>query len=132
MTYTATPSAPPEWVIQIMREIDTLSFGEGFARMTEETEMFFGTAHVTGAEAIKAFFVKIDAPLHITHEVLEHWSAPDGVHLLRGEAVMARRDDPGTVVRAPFMHIYRLDDAEPAHIRTLHVTAGPLRTDAVL
>ncbi|MFD1545641.1 hypothetical protein [Nonomuraea guangzhouensis] len=30
--------------------------------MTEDTDLFFGTAHVRGAEAIKAVFVKIDEP----------------------------------------------------------------------
>ncbi|MFD7102037.1 nuclear transport factor 2 family protein [Streptomyces celluloflavus] len=131
-TPTATSAAPPTWVLQIMHEIDTLAFGEGFARMTDETEMYFGTAHVVGVEAIKAFFVKIDGPLDITHEVVEYWTAAQGVHLLRGEATMAKKTAPDAVVRAPFMHIYRLDGAEPARIRTLHITAGPLRTDSVI
>ncbi|WP_030674367.1 hypothetical protein [Streptomyces rimosus] len=132
MPHTATPTATPEWVLQIMREIDTLSFGEGFAHLTDETEMFFGTAHVVGVQAIKAFFVKIDEPLHITHEVLESWTTADGVCFLRGEATMAEKTDPGTVVRAPFMHIYYLDRQEPPRVKTLRITAGPLRTDAVL
>lgn len=92
--------------------------------------MFFGTAHVVGADAIKAFFVKIDEPLHIDRTVLECWDAPDGVLFLRGEAVMAKRTDPDTTVRAPFMHLYRLD--ESGKIRTIHITAGPLHTDAVM
>ncbi|GAA1967228.1 nuclear transport factor 2 family protein [Amycolatopsis minnesotensis] len=132
MTRTANPAAAPEWVLRIMREIDTLSFGEGFARMTAETEMYFGTAHIVGVEAIKAFFVKIDEPLDITHEVLEFWTAADGVRLLRGEATMAKKSEPGNVVRAPFTHIFYLDDEEPMRIKALRVTAGPLRTDAVM
>ncbi|WP_326689944.1 MULTISPECIES: nuclear transport factor 2 family protein [unclassified Streptomyces] len=132
MPHTATPAAPPEWVSQIMSEIDTLSFGEGFAHLTDETEMYFGTAHVVGAEAIKAFFVKIDEPLDITHEVLEFWTTADGVCFLRGEATMAKKTEPGNVVRAPFMHIYYLDEGHPARVRTLRITAGPLQTDAVL
>lgn len=132
MTHTATPATPPEWLRQIMHEIDTLDFGEGFAHMTEETEMYFGTAHLVGAEAIKAFFVKIDAPLHITHEVLEFWTAPGGVCLVRGEATMAKRTEPDTAVHAPFMHIFYLDEREPLRIKTLRITAGPLQTDAVM
>lgn len=132
MTPTASSAVPPEWVGQIMREIDTLAFGDGFAHLTDRTEMYFGTARVVGAEAIKAFFVKIDEPLNITHDVLEFWTAPGGVCLLRGEATMARKTEPGTVVRAPFMHIYYLDETEPVRIRTIRITAGPLRTDAVL
>ncbi|MFI0737564.1 nuclear transport factor 2 family protein [Streptomyces sp. NPDC021100] len=130
MTQPAAPVPVPRWVGQLLREIDALDFGAGFARMTDDTEMFFGTAHVVGAEAIKAFFVTIDGPLHIDHTVLECWEAPDGVLFLRGEATMAKKTDPGTVVRAPFMHLYRLDDG--GRIRTVHITAGPLRTDAVM
>jgi hypothetical protein len=132
MTHTATPAAPPEWVLQIMSEIDTLAFGDGFARMTDDTEMYFGTAHIVGVEAIKAFFVKIDEPLNITHDVLEFWTAPDGVRLLRGEATMAKKTEPDNVVHAPFMHIFYLDDGEPGRVKTLRITAGPLQTDAVL
>ncbi|MFI1920064.1 hypothetical protein [Nocardia sp. NPDC020380] len=132
MTHTATPAALPQWLLQIMHEIDTLAFGEGFAHMTEETEMYFGTAHLVGAEAIKAFFVKIDEPLHITHDVLEFWTAPGGVCLLRGEATMAKKTEPDIVVHAPFMHIFYLDDREPVRIKMIRITAGPLQTDAVM
>ncbi|MFD9894961.1 nuclear transport factor 2 family protein [Amycolatopsis sp. NPDC059027] len=132
MTYTASPAVAPEWVLQIMNEIDTLTFGEGFAHLTDETELHFGTAHIVGVENIKAFFVKIDEPLHITHDVLEFWTATDGVCLLRGEATMAKKSSPDDIVRAPFMHIFYLDDGEPLRVKTLRITAGPLRTDAVL
>ncbi|GAA4608555.1 hypothetical protein GCM10023195_33630 [Actinoallomurus liliacearum] len=131
MTHDATPATTPDWILQIMREIDTLEFGEGFAHMTEDTEMFFGTAHVRGAEAIKAFFVKIDEPLNITHDVLECWSA-DGVVFLHGEATMAKKTEPDHMVRAPFMHIYYLDDGQPLRIRSIRITAGPLETDTVM
>ncbi|MFE9475533.1 nuclear transport factor 2 family protein [Streptomyces griseofuscus] len=130
MTQHAAPAPVPAWVRQFMREIDTLDFGEGAARATDDTEMFFGTAHVVGADAIKAFFVKIDEPLHIEHTVLECWAAPEGVLFLRGEATMAKKTEPDTTVRAPFMHLYRLDDS--GKIRTMHITAGPLHTDSVM
>ncbi|MEV2211339.1 nuclear transport factor 2 family protein [Streptomyces sp. NPDC050997] len=102
------------------------------SRHWPRTDMYFGTAHIHGVEAIKAFFVKIDAPLNITHEVLEYWAAGDGVRLLRGEATMAKKSDPDKVVRAPFMHIFYLDQEEPVRVRELRITAGPLQTDAVM
>lgn len=132
MTDTARATAVPGWVLRFMDAIDTLDFDEGFAPLTEDTDMFFGTAHIHGVEAIKAFFVRIDAPLDITHEVLEYWTADDGVRLLRGEAAMARKSEPGKVVRAPFTHIFYLDREEPVRVRTLRITAGPLRTDSVM
>ncbi|GAA0914561.1 MULTISPECIES: nuclear transport factor 2 family protein [Streptomyces violaceusniger group] len=132
MTDTAHATSVPDWILKFMDAIDTLDFDEGFAPLTEDTEMYFGTAHIHGAEAIKAFFVKIDEPLNITHEVLEFWAAGDGVRLLRGEATMAKKSAPDQVVRAPFMHIFYLDREEPVRVRTLRVTAGPLQTDAVM
>ncbi|MER5516755.1 nuclear transport factor 2 family protein [Streptomyces sp. NPDC002763] len=132
MTDTAHATAVPDWVLKFMEAIDTLDFDEGFAPVTEDTDMYFGTARIHGAEAIKAFFVKIDAPLNITHEVLEYWAAGDGVRLLRGEATMAKKSEPDRVVRAPFMHIFYLDQEGPVRVRELRITAGPLQTDAVM
>ncbi len=132
MPATAHATTVPDWVLEFMDAIDTLDFGKGFAPLTEDTDMYFGTAHIHGVEAIKAFFVKIDAPLNITHEVLEYWTADDGAHLLRGEATMAKKSEPDHVVRAPFMHIFHLDQEEPVSVRTLRITAGPLQTDAVM
>ncbi|MEU7230252.1 nuclear transport factor 2 family protein [Streptomyces chrestomyceticus] len=129
---TAQAAAVPEWVVKFMEAIDTLQFEEGFAPLTQDTDMFFGTAHIHGVEAIKAFFVKIDEPLIITHEVLEFWTAGDGVRLLRGEATMAKKSEPDRVVRAPFTHIFYLAEEDPVRVRELRVTAGPLQTDAVM
>ncbi|MEU9060851.1 nuclear transport factor 2 family protein [Streptomyces sp. NPDC048430] len=132
MENNAQATAVPGWVLKFMYAIDTLEFGEGFAPLTEDTDMFFGTEHLHGVDAIKAFFIKIDEPLIITHEVLEFWAAGDGVRLLRGEATMAKKSSPDQVVRAPFMHIFYLDREEPVRVRTLRITAGPLQTDAVM
>ncbi|MEU3372438.1 nuclear transport factor 2 family protein [Streptomyces sp. NPDC006660] len=132
MPDTAHATAVPEWILAFMDAIDTLDFDEGFAPLTEDTDMHFGTAHIHGVEAIKAFFVKIDAPLRISHEVLEYWTTDNGVQLLRGEAVMAKKSHPEHVVRAPFTHIFELERQEPPRVRTLRVTAGPLRTDSVM
>ncbi|GGU29226.1 nuclear transport factor 2 family protein [Streptomyces violascens] len=131
-TNTAHPANIPPWILKFMDAIDTLSFDEGFAPLTDDTEMYFGTTHLHGVEAIKAFFVKIDEPLHITHEVLEFWTAPNGVRLLRGEATMSKKSEPGRVVHAPFTHIFYLADENPPRIRELRITAGPLETHAVM
>ncbi|MFJ3216554.1 nuclear transport factor 2 family protein [Kitasatospora sp. NPDC086801] len=132
MTNAARATTVPAWVLKFMDAIDTLEFGEGFAPLTEDTDMFFGTAHIHGAEAIKAFFVKIDEPLITAHEVLEFWTADDGVRLLRGEATLAKKSEPDRVVRAPFVHIFYLADEAPVRVRELRITAGPLQTDAVM
>ena len=85
-----------------------------------------------GAEAIKAFFARIAEPLRTSHWVLEFWTADEGVCLVRGEATMAKKTEPGTVVHDPFMHIYYLDATAQARIKTLCITVGPLQTDAIM
>lgn len=122
------------WISDFLHEIDTLEFGAAFAaHLDRNTEMIFGTAHVHGAEAIKDFFVKIDAPLITTHEVIETWTVGD-VLILRGEATVAKKSEPDAVVHAPFTHIFYLDhsDEQAQRIRTLHITAGPVDTDVLL
>jgi hypothetical protein len=119
-----------------LHEIDTLEFGEAFATLFDQhTEMIFGTARVRGVEAMKDFFVTIDAPLITTHEAVQTWSVDD-VLILRGEATVAKKSEPETVVRAPFTHIFYLDErSDPtasARVRTLHITAGPVITDDTL
>ncbi|MFI2235612.1 hypothetical protein [Streptomyces chrestomyceticus] len=90
-----------------MDAIDTLEFEEGFAPLTEDTDMFFGAGHIHGVEAVKAFFV-------------------------RGEVTMAKKSEPDRVVRAPFTHIFYLAEEDPVRVRELRVTAGPLQADAVM
>ena len=58
-------------MLEIVGEIDTLDFGDGFAHMTDETDMYLGTEHMHGVVAIKASFIKIDEPLDIIHDVFE-------------------------------------------------------------
>ncbi|MEE1782986.1 nuclear transport factor 2 family protein [Streptomyces sp. SP17BM10] len=133
MTATDRGEAPV-WVNDFLHEIDTLEFATAFAtNLDQDTEMIFGTARVQGVEAIKDFFVKIDAPLITTHEVIETWTVGD-VLILRGEATVAKRTEPDNVVCAPFTHIFYLDRRDEAapRIRRLHITAGPVHTDALL
>lgn len=124
----------PAWIDAYLREIDTLEFGEAFAGLFDEnTEMIFGTARLHGAEAIKDFFVTIDTPLTTTHELVQTWDVDD-VLILRGEATVAKKAEPDTVIRAPFTHIFYLDQIGEAmaRVRILHITAGPVITDDAL
>ncbi|MEW2621400.1 nuclear transport factor 2 family protein [Streptomyces sp. NPDC048106] len=128
-------SEAPAWIDGFMHEIDTLEFGDWFATLLDEdSEMIFGTANVHGAEAIKAFFVKIDTPLDTTHTVLEAWTGDD-VLILRGVGSVAKKTEPDNVVHAPFTHIFHLTrdgEATAPRIKTLHITAGPVNTDVLL
>ncbi|CAM5287676.1 MULTISPECIES: nuclear transport factor 2 family protein [Streptomyces] len=121
-------SAPPEWVIEFFREIDTLEFGPGFASFTDETEMHCGAGLVLGVEAIKAAFAQFAGPLETSHKVIEYWDH-GRVKFLRGEAVMSMTNRPGAVVTMPFMHLYTMSDSDATKVRTIRVTAGPLQLE---
>ncbi|MEY9864034.1 hypothetical protein ABH935_009688 [Catenulispora sp. GAS73] len=136
-THEASRQVAPTWIDGFLHEIDTLEFADAFAALFDEhTEMIFGTARVRGVAAIKDFFVTIDEPLHTTHELVQTWVADDAV-ILRGEATIAKKTEPDTVIRAPFTHILYLDRADrdsraTPRIRTLHITAGPIVTDTLI
>ncbi len=121
-------TAPPAWVIDFFHEIDTLDFGPGFASFTEETEMHCGAGLLRGVTQIKAAFTQISAPLRTRHHVLEYWELGD-IKFLRGEAVMGMKDAPDAVVTMPLMHIYHMSQTDPAKVRTIRVTAGPLQLE---
>jgi hypothetical protein len=73
-----------------------------------------------------AFFVKVDRPFNLCREVLGYRTADGGVCLLRGEATAAEKTEPDQVARVPFIHIYYLDETDPARIKTLRITSGPI------
>ncbi|MGW2642630.1 hypothetical protein [Streptomyces sp. NPDC001348] len=59
MADTAQATAVPGCVLRFMDAVDTLEFGKGFAPLTDNTDKYFGVAHIHGVEAIKEFFVKM-------------------------------------------------------------------------
>jgi hypothetical protein len=129
MSHTATPAAPPQWLLQIFDEIDARKFGEGFSHLTEDTDLYLGAAHLHGVEAIKEFFLRGDKDRNVTHRVIESWTADGGVHLTRGEITVAKKTEPDRVVHAPFMSIAYLEEGEPVRIKTMYVMSGRVDTD---
>ena len=125
MSHTATHAAPPQWLLQIFDEIDAQEFGDGFSHMTEDTDLYLGTAHVHGVEAIKEFFLEIDRDLNVTHRAIESWTA-GGVCLTRLEATVAKKAEPDKVVHVPSVNVAYLEEGESVRIKTMYVTAGPV------
>lgn len=123
-------SSPTSWIQTMFDEIDTLRFGDGFDHLTEQTEMQFGTAQLRGVEAIKAFFVKIDTPLDITHRICEFWDS-DSVKILRGEAELRKKNSDAEFITTPFMHIFYMDD-DGGKVKRWFIVNGPIKTDAVI
>ena len=124
-------TAPPDWILRLYEEIDSLKFGSGFDCFTPETEMVFGTARVKGTEAIKEFFAKIDSPLNSKHRVHEFWDG-DRVKIIVGDAVISKKSDPKTEITPPLVNIFYMSDSDPAKVQKLLIVAGPFDTDTLV
>jgi hypothetical protein len=124
-------TAPPDWILRLYEEIDSLKFGSGFECFTPETEMVFGIARVKGTEAIKEFFVKIDSPLNSKHRVHEFWDG-ERVKIIVGDAVISKKSDPGTLITPPLVNIFYMSDSDPAKVQKLLIVAGPFDTDMLI
>jgi hypothetical protein len=120
----------PGWIDALCREIDTLEFTSAFDCFTPDAVMVFGVKEITGAAAMQAFFVKIDAPLNVDHRILEVWDGA-GTTYVRGEAEMAKKAKPDAKVTAPFMWLFRRD-TPGQFFKHWYITAGPLETESVL
>jgi len=121
----------PEWINEIFREIDTQHFAEGFAHLTDKTEMQFGTAKIVGVEAIKQFFIKIDSPLDIEHHVHDFWDG--GVtKILRGDAFLRKKGSTDDPVTTPLMMIFYMSADTGNVVTRWFIVNGPIKTDAVI
>jgi hypothetical protein len=121
----------PDWIVSLCKEIDTRKFEHAFDRFAQDAQMHFGAQTFRGAPSMKDFFVKIDSQLEISHRILETWSG-DGYHFVRGEADMAKKDQPLQKVTGPFMWVFEGSIEVDGGIVVWRVTAGPLKTDAVM
>jgi hypothetical protein len=131
MTDTLTlESRTPNWIDALCQEIDTLKFTSAFDCFSADAVLSFGVKQISGAPAMQAFFVQIDAPLDIDHRILEVWAGSTTTYV-RGEADMAKKESPQIRVVAPFMWLFRREH-ESGPITHWYVTAGPLATDKVL
>jgi hypothetical protein len=120
----------PEWLKQLFHEIDTLEFGSGFAHLSRDTEMQFGTATIRGLDAIKEFFVKIDSPLEIRHRIHDFWEGGT-TKILRGDAVLRKKGSTDDYITTPLMQILYMGEKQDEVVRWFIVN-GPIKTDSVV
>src|SRR5467141_383877 len=91
MTFTKT--APPQWLLDMWKEIDDKTFGRGFDCFAEDAVCNLGVADWHGRETIRnnlrAF---IDTGFTAYHEVVEYWDSPS-LKIFHGTVAMTF-DDP--------------------------------------
>jgi hypothetical protein len=67
--------ATPQWMLDLFKAIDALDMSptSGFAIFADDIEMMFGNNPVKGLDAVKQFFIKLDAPFETVHNVTGVW-----------------------------------------------------------
>lgn len=121
----------PQWVMAICDAIDTLDFASAFDKFTPDAELIFGTEILRGAEEMKKFFFKIDSPLSSKHEIFEVWSGSGRIYV-RGQADLIKKAPPNQQFIGPFQWMFYEDPDDNNLLRMWRVTAGPVKTDAVV
>ena len=93
-TQTFTKMAPPQWLLEMWKEIDEKTFGKGFDCFAENAVCNLGVADWHGRETIRANLrAFIDTGFTACHEVVEYWDSPQ-LKIFHGKVAMTF-DDPG-------------------------------------
>jgi hypothetical protein len=113
MSALMQPMEPPTWMLDLFKAIDALdiSSSSGFSVFADDIEMQFGTKSVHGLEAVKKFFVELDAPFVTKHMVDGVWQIGSAV-FMQGSADLRKKGDPNakTIHAAPLFNLIWLND----------------------
>ena len=124
-TQTFTKMPPPQWLLDMWKEIDDKTFGKGFDCFATDAVCNLGIAVWHGRETIRenlrAF---IDTGFTARHEVIEYWDSPT-LKIFHGKVGMTF-DDPGIKAAKPTMaHFFYMDKADPTKVNRWVGAVGP-------
>ena len=113
---------PPDWIIQVVHEIDSLQFGAGFEKFTADAELFFGSHCSQGPDGIRDYFRKMHLPMDTKHEIHEVWSGSAQTYVL-GQVTMTKKAESHESSVEPFQWMFYENGT--GRLRRWLVTAGP-------
>lgn len=120
-----TRREPPQWLLDLWREIDDKTFGNGFDCLADDAVCNLGIADWHGRDAIRENLRQfIDRGFSAHHEVVEYW---DGglIKVFHGKVGMTF-DDPGLpVVRPTMVHFFYMDERDTARVSRWIGAVGP-------
>jgi hypothetical protein len=124
-TMTFTKTTPPQWLLDMWKEIDDKTFGKGFDCFAEDAICNLGVADWHGRETIRnnlrAF---IDKGFTALHDVVEYWDSPS-LKVFRGTVHM-KFDDPKLPTVNPTMtHFFYMDKTDPTKVKHWYGAVGP-------
>jgi hypothetical protein len=123
MTFTKT--SPPQWLLDMWKEIDDKTFGRGFDCFAEDAICNLGVADWHGRETIRnnlrAF---IDKGFTALHDVVEYWDSPS-LKVFRGTVTMTFDDPKLPMVKPTMTHFFYMDKADPTKVKHWYGSVGP-------
>jgi hypothetical protein len=126
MQIAFTKTEPPQWLLDMWKEIDDKTFGAGFDCFTEDAVCNLGVADWRGREAIrnnlKAF---IDTGFTARHHVTEYWDA-GLLKVFRGVVDMKPDDRSRPTVHPTMSHFFYMDDKNQTKVRWWVGAVGPV------
>ena len=112
MQVVFTKKEPPQWLLDMWKEIDDKTFGPGFDCFTEDAVCNLGVADWKGREAIrgnlKAF---IDTGFTALHHITEYWDA-GSLKVFRGVVDMTPDDPSMKTVHPTMTHFFYMDERD--------------------
>jgi hypothetical protein len=85
----------PQWMLELFRSIDDLDTSDdsGFRIFADEITLQFGPKTAHGIEAVKQFFVELDAPF-ITRHFVDFVYQYGNAFFMQGSASLRKKGDP--------------------------------------
>jgi hypothetical protein len=116
---------PPQWLMDMWREIDDKTFGAGFDCFADDAVCNLGVADWRGREAIRANLKAfIDTGFTARHHVNEFW---DGGQLKVFHGVVDMTPDAGGPAVHPTMtHFFYMDERDPTKVGRWVGAVGPV------
>jgi len=89
---TFTKTSTPEWLLAFWKEIDDMTFGQGFDCFLEDATCRLGVAEWNGREVIReSLRAFIDTGFTALHDVTEYWDG-GSIKVFRGIVTMTPDD----------------------------------------
>jgi hypothetical protein len=121
-----TKKEPPQWLLDMWKEIDDKTFGKGFDCITEDAVCNLGVADWKGREAIRANLKAfIDTGFATLHHVTEYWDA-GFLKVFRGVVDMKPDDRSKPTVHPSMSHFFYMDEKDQTKVRWWVGSVGPI------
>ena len=117
---------PPQWLLDMWREIDDKTYGDGFNCFAKDAVCNLGVADWRGREVIRANLKAfIDTGFTARHHVMEFWDG-GGIRVFHGVVDMTPDNGSGPAVHPTMTHFFYMDERDATKVRHWVGAVGPV------